>query len=54
MSLEDMDTGELSEFRELQQRVEGGKWITTPPTWVEFLEQNTDGRKKSESDAGSG
>ena len=55
MSLEDVDTGALAEFGELQRQVEWGEWISTPPpTWAEFLAQKTDGRRKSGIDAGLG
>ena len=33
-SLEDVETGALSEFRELQWQVEWGEWITKPSAWV--------------------
>ena len=53
-SLEDVETGALAEFGELQKRVERGEWTTTPSDWVDMPVQKNDGRRILESGGGAG
>ena len=41
-SLDDINTGMLLEFREIQRWVKRGDWITSTPTWVELPEPKED------------
>ena len=34
--LDDVDTTELTDFREIYQKVEQGEWMWSTPLWVEF------------------
>ena len=51
--LNNVNTGALSEFREIQRRVECRYWITSTPIWVKLLKAKEDGGGKSESGDGS-
>ena len=46
--IEDVESGDLEEFRGLQKRVERGEWLTSMPVWVERPAPQEEGRRKSE------
>ena len=47
-SIEEVESGALEEFREIQKRVERGEWLTLTPVWVERPAPKEEGRRKSD------
>ena len=52
--IEDVETGEIPEFGELQRKIEQGKWIKTTPIWVELTTSKKEEGRKSDSGGGNG
>ena len=46
--MDNVETGELLNFGEIQRCVEQGEWITPNPVWGELLKVKEYGRKKLE------
>ena len=47
-AIEDVESGDLEEFRRIQKKLERGEWLTSMPVWVERPAQKEEGRRKSD------
>ena len=45
-TIEDVDSGALADFGELQKKVEKGEWLTSTLVWLKRPAQKEEGRRK--------